>query len=79
MRATAKISKFIRGNVAHYGIENAEIRNAENEGKGFGRLCQRKLGYQWFYPFFLTGSNILSPPSCIVGASCNRASGILPS
>jgi hypothetical protein len=29
MRATGKVSKFVRGNVTHYGIENAEIRNAE--------------------------------------------------
>ena len=61
MGATERVGKSVRGNVAHYGLENVEIRNAENKGKGFGGLCQRKLRYQGFRPFFLTGSNISSP------------------
>jgi len=45
MRATRKLSEFVSGNVTRYGIENAEIRNAENEEKRFGGLCHRKLRY----------------------------------
>lgn len=61
MRATGKASKSVRGDVAHYGIEDAEIGNAKSGGKRFGGLYQRKLRYQGFYPFFLAGLNILSP------------------
>jgi len=47
MRATGGLSELVSGNVTRYGIDNAEIRNAEDSGERFGGLCQRKLRYQY--------------------------------
>lgn len=34
MRATGKVSRFVWGNVAQYGVENAEMRNSADEERG---------------------------------------------
>jgi hypothetical protein len=39
MRAPGQVSEFVRGNVAQYGMENAEMRNPGNGGKWFDKLC----------------------------------------